>query len=159
MTGAVGGALQGLLDKEAIRAVIHRRARATDTGDVALSLSCYHPGATENHEGFDGPVDEYLRSASPALVSDSPVEKCFHLVGNIEIDVDVPARRATSQTYFICVLTARDAAGTRTDYLNAGRYLDDFSERDSEWAIDRRVCEYDWGRSDRPSVRWWERPA
>ena len=144
-------------DRDAITAVIHRRARATDMRDLELSLSCYHPGATEDHEGFDGPVDEYLRTASPAFAPDSPVEVCSHLIGNVEIDLDDD--RAHSQSYFICCLTNRDdgAGGGRTDYINAGRYIDDWERRDGVWAMTRRVCAYDWSRSDPATQRWFER--
>jgi hypothetical protein len=95
-----------------------------------------------------------LRTASPALVTDSPVEVCFHLIGNIEIEVDGDAAR--TECKFVCALTAKEG-GRRTDYWNAGRYLDEFACRDGRWAITRRVCVYDWSRSDVPSTRWWER--
>jgi hypothetical protein len=147
-------ALAKLLDKEAITAVIHRRARTTDARDLEGSLSCYHSGATEDHEGFDGPVDEYLRTASPAFQPDSPVEVCSHLIGNIEIEL--AADRATSQCYFICCLTAREN-DQRRSFINAGRYLDDFERRDGVWAITRRRCLYDWSRSDDATAPWWGR--
>lgn len=148
--------LDELVAKERIREVVWRRAKATDEGDVAGSLSCYHHGATESHEGFDGPVAEYLATASPALIEESPVEVCFHLVGNILVEVSGDSARAESR--FLCGLTANEE-GVQMDYWNSGRYLDDFAYRDGRWAITRRVCEYDWSRSDPPSMRWWERPA
>ena len=40
-------AIQELLDKEAIRTVIHRLARAVDRRDLAQLQSCYHPDAME----------------------------------------------------------------------------------------------------------------
>ena len=145
-----------IVDRDAIAAVIHRRARATDTRDLELSLSCYHPDATEDHEGFDGPVDVYLRTASPAFRPNSPVEVCSHLIGNIEIDLD--GDLAHSECYFICCLTNRDdeAGGERTDFINAGRYLDDWERRDGVWAMTRRVCAYDWSRSDPATKRWFD---
>ena len=145
-----------LIAKEQIREVVWRRAKATDEGDAAGSLACYHLGGTESHEGFDGPIEEYLAKASPALVEDSPVEVCFHVVGNVLVDVSGTTARAESR--FLCGLTANEG-GIRTDYWNSGRYLDDFAFRDGRWAIIRRVCEYDWSRSDPPTTRWWERPS
>lgn len=147
-------ALQALLDREAITAVIHRRARTTDQRDLEGSLACYHPGGTEDHEGFDGPVDEYLRTASPAFMADSPVEVCSHLIGNVEIDLD--GEMATAQCYFICCLTSVED-GLRRSFINAGRYLDEFEKRDGEWRINRRRCLYDWSRSDPATPPWWDR--
>jgi 3-phenylpropionate/cinnamic acid dioxygenase small subunit len=146
--------LRALLDKEAITAVLHRRARATDERDLELSLNCYHEGATEDHEGYDGPIEEYLRTASPVFFENSPVEVCSHLIGNVEIDLD--GDRAKCQCYFICCLTASEE-GRRRNFINAGRYLDDFERRDGVWAITRRRCVYDWSRSDDASPPWWER--
>jgi hypothetical protein len=147
-------AVQELLAKDAIAAIIHKRARTTDERDLDGSLSCYHPDGTEDHEGFDGTVEEYLRTASPVFLADSPVEVCSHLIGNIEIQLD--GDRATSQCYFICCLTANEA-GRRRSFINAGRYLDDFERRDGVWAIKRRRCLYDWGRSDDATTPWWDR--
>src|SRR4029453_5015070 len=128
-------ALSALLEKEAITAVIHRRARTTDERDLEGSLSCYHPGATEDHEGFDGPVDEYLRTASPAFQLNSPVEVCSHLIGNIEIEL--AGDRAKSRCYFVCCLTAREG-DRRRSFINAGRYIDDFEKRAGTCAVTRR---------------------
>jgi hypothetical protein len=146
--------LQRLIDNDAIAAVVHRRARATDQRDLELSLSCYHPGATEDHEGFDGPVDVYLRTASPVFLPDSPVEVCSHLLGNIEIEID--GDRAKCQSYFICCLTSREN-DRRRSFINAGRYVDEFERREGRWAIVRRRCVYDWSRSDDATPPWWDR--
>ena len=143
-----------LVARQEIAAVIHRRARGTDQRDLELCLSCYHDDATEDHEGFDGPVIEYLRTASPVFMDPSPVSVCSHLIGNIEIEVD--GDRARSRCYFICCLTA-DEGGRRRDFINAGRYLDDFERRAGRWAITRRECAYDWSRTDEPSAPWWKR--
>ncbi len=153
-TAANDQAVQKLLAKDAIAAVIHKRARTTDTRDLEGSLSCYHPDATEDHEGFDGNVAEYLRTASPVFMADSPVEACFHLIGNIEIELD--GDRATSECYFICCLTANEE-GSRRSFINAGRYLDEFECHDGAWAIKRRRCVYDWSRSDEATAPWWAR--
>src|SRR3984957_19944786 len=90
--------LQVLAAKEEIREVVWRRAKATDEGDAPGSLACYHPGGTESHEGFDGPIEEYLTKASPALIEPSPVEVCFHVVGNDLVDVDVDRGTAKSES-------------------------------------------------------------
>lgn len=143
-----------LEDLEAIRRVLFRRARATDERDLEGSLACYHPGATEDHEGYDGPIDTYLRTASPAFEEDSPVLDCFHLLGNTEIDLD--GDRASSCAYFACFLTVRQDDGSRRHFVNAGRYLDRLERQDGGWGITRRRCVYDWSRNDAATTSWWE---
>ena len=71
---------------------------------------------------------------------------CSHLIGNVEIDL--ADDRAHSQSYFICCLTNRDdgAGGGRTDYINAGRYIDDWERRDGVWAMTRGACAPTTGR-------------
>lgn len=143
-----------LEDVEAIKAVLYQRARATDERDLEASLACYHEGATEDHEGFDGPIEDYLRNGSPAFAEDSPVLDCFHLLGNIEVDLD--GDRASSLTYFACYQTIRETDGARVHYVNAGRYIDELERRDGRWGLTRRRCAYDWSRSDAATTPWWE---
>ncbi|SOD71774.1 SnoaL-like protein [Jatrophihabitans sp. GAS493] len=146
--------LQRLLDERAIQRVLYRRARATDSRDLASALSCYHEDATEDHEGFNGPIREYLSSTSPVFVGNSPVAINFHLIGNTEIEVD--GDRADCQSYFVCVLTVNEDSGAR-DYMNAGRYLDAFERRGGVWAITHRQCVYDWSHGEPLTDKWWSR--
>jgi 3-phenylpropionate/cinnamic acid dioxygenase small subunit len=145
--------LQRLLDEREIQRVLYRRARATDSRDLEAALSCYHEDATEDHEGFDGPIREYLRTTSPVFAGNSPVAVNFHMIGNTMIEVD--GDRARSECYFVCVLTVSEQGGSR-DYMNAGRYLDDFERRDGVWAISHRQCVYDWSHGEPVTDRWWE---
>ncbi|WP_148573849.1 nuclear transport factor 2 family protein [Nocardioides caldifontis] len=148
--------LQMLLDEREIRQVLYRRARATDARDLESALSCYHEDATEDHEGFDGPIREYLATASPVFVGNSPIEVNYHLIGNTDIRLD--GDDATCESYFIAVLTAHEN-GTSRDYVNAGRYLDRFTRRNGEWRIQHRQCVYDWSHGADVTDRWWTRAA
>jgi 3-phenylpropionate/cinnamic acid dioxygenase small subunit len=154
VTPETADAVQLLLDEREIRRVLYRRARATDHRDLEAALSCYHEDATEDHEGFAGPIREYLRTRSPVFVGDSPIETNFHMIGNVEIEVD--GDTAACQSYFICALTVHEA-GTARDYLNAGRYLDDFERRDGTWRIKHRRCVYEWSHGESVTDRWWTR--
>ena len=57
-------AVAELLAKQEITEVLYRRARAGDRRDVELALSCYHPGATEDHEGFAGTAADFIKNVS-----------------------------------------------------------------------------------------------
>jgi hypothetical protein len=146
--------LQRLLDEREIQRVLYRRARSTDSRDLAGALSCYFEDSTEDHEGFNGPIREYLRTTSPVFAGHSPVDVNFHMIGNPEIEVD--GDRARSACYFICVLTVTEN-GTTRDYVNAGRYLDGFEKRDGVWAIKHRQCVYDWSHGEPVTDRWFSR--
>lgn len=155
-TAVASADLQMLLDERAIQRVLYRRARATDHRDLEAALSCYHEDATEDHEGFNGPIQEYLRTKSPVFVGGSPVDVNFHMIGNAEIEVD--RDHARSECYFVCVLTVTEN-GTTRDYMNAGRYLDDLDQRHGVWAISHRQCVYDWSHGEPITDRWWTRHA
>ncbi|WP_165839493.1 nuclear transport factor 2 family protein [Rhodococcus sp. Eu-32] len=154
MNSELEARLLRLLDEDDIRQVLYRRARGTDHGDIDLVLSCYHDGATEDHEGFNGPIREYLSGASPVFKDGIEIEVNVHLLGNTEIMVD--GDQAETTTTFVCTLTVAEH-GTRRDYLNSGRYVDTFERRDGDWKIRHRRCEYEWSRGDYCTDRWWSR--
>jgi len=156
MPDSLADTVQLLMDERAITAVLHRRARATDQRDLDTALSCYHEDATEDHEGFDGPIREYLATTSPVFVGGSDIVVNFHQIGNVEIDVQ--GDTASCQCYFLCAITVGTGDNTR-DYLNAGRYLDDFERRDGEWRIQHRQCVYEWSHGEAVTDRWWTRAA
>jgi 3-phenylpropionate/cinnamic acid dioxygenase small subunit len=154
MAQSLEAAVALLLDEREITAVLHRRARATDQRDLESALSCYHDDATENHEGFDGPIREYLATTSPVFVGGSDIAVNFHQLGNVEIQVDGDTARC--QSYFLCAITEGAGEAAR-DYVNAGRYLDDFERRNAVWRIKHRACVYEWSHGAAITDRWWTR--
>jgi hypothetical protein len=146
--------LRELSDKDEIRDIVYRRAKATDRRDLEQALSCYPPDGTEDHEGFDGPVSEYLATVSPVFLGNSPVEVGLHLIGNVEIELDGDS--ATVESVFLATVSADDH-GLRREFLNTGRYLDDFVRRDGKWLIKHRRCAYEWSNAMEPTERWWDR--
>lgn len=154
MDDALDQRLQRLIDEDEIRQVIYRRARGTDHKDTELVLSCYHEGATEDHEGFNGPIREYLTQASPVFHGDTEIEVNVHLLGNTEISID--GDRAECTSTFMCALTVAER-GARRDYMNAGRYLDTMEKIDGVWAIRHRRCVYEWSHGEPCTDRWWSR--
>jgi hypothetical protein len=135
--------LQRLLAESAIRRVIHTRARAGDRRDPELALSCYHPGATEDHEGFRGPATDYV--AQSQLSDPASVPEMYHLVGNVLVDL-VSDTEARVESY--CLALARVDAGYRGQALVGARYLDRFTLEDDRWAIKARTMVIDVSRCD-----------
>lgn len=137
-------ALADLLDREAIRAVVHRLARGIDRIDDALLLSCYWPGAIDDHSHFVGAPEGF--AAYAAQVTRSAVACHHHITTqNIELAGD----DAFAESYFL--FTAQFAAAPH--FLSNGRYVDHFQKRDGAWRILNRVTvvEANFGLSD-PSV-------
>ena len=72
-------ALQELIDKQAIRAVVLTYCRGIDRLDFDLVRSAYHPDAIDHHTGFDGTIDEYIAWATTKL---SAIGGTMHHIGN-----------------------------------------------------------------------------
>ncbi|WP_116996744.1 nuclear transport factor 2 family protein [Desertimonas flava] len=144
--------LWSLLAKQEIGDVIRRRARAADRRDLDLALSCYHPGATEDHAGFVGPVEEYLQQ-SP-LTQDGPRKAMWHAVFPPLIEVD--GVTAAAETYVLAAEGVELDADRRFDMRVGGRYLDRFEHRNGRWAIVHRLLLWDWSRSEATTAPYWE---
>ena len=129
--------MRWMLDREEIRACLHRYTRGVDRHDRDLVLSAYHPDALATYGSFEGGPEEVVEWANTGH------ERTFvahqHCISNISIELDGDA--AHTETYFHIVL--RRKVGDGIDVLG-GRYLDRFERREDEWRIARRVCIMDW---------------
>lgn len=134
-----------LLAERAISKVLHRYARGIDRLDLDLVRSCYWPDGTDDHGGYSGGVDGFITFVSGALAR---FDRTNHFLGNILIDVDLAAHEARAETYCVAYHRYRDATGAEVDMTAGLRYVDRFEERRGEWLIQRRVCAYDWRRTD-----------
>jgi uncharacterized protein (TIGR02246 family) len=147
--------LADLLAKQEITEVLYRRARAGDRRDHALALSCYHEGATEEHEGFTGPAAEFLLVQSAyAPGKEAPSSSLVHLIANVLIELH--GDEAAVESYHLCFMTGGTTGG-ETDTTIAGRYLDRFARRDGRWAIAHRQVVFDWSRTEPGVERFWDR--
>lgn len=150
----LGAAVAELVARQQITELLYRRARAGDRRDVGLALSCYHPGATENHEGFTGPAAEFISEVSMiSPKSTAPVLGLWHFVSNILIDLNGDS--AGVESYHIAVVI-READGVRTQSRIGGRYLDTMAYRDGRWGIVHRDVVFDWSRVDDATLPYWE---
>jgi 3-phenylpropionate/cinnamic acid dioxygenase small subunit len=146
--------IAALLAKQEITELLYRRARAGDRRDVKLALSCYHPGATEHHEGFNGTAAEFISTRSMiAPTSIAPVTGLWHFISNIVIDLH--GEQADVESYHIAVIS-RVEDGHETQSHIGGRYLDKVSYRDPRWAIEHREVVFDWSRVDTDSAAYWD---
>lgn len=143
-----------LLAKQQITEVLYRRARAGDRRDVDLALRCYHPDATEEHEGFTGTAADFIRNVSMISPnSTAPVNSLWHFISNVLIDLR--DGQAEVESYHIALVARRDGDTEMQSWIG-GRYLDVMTFEDGHWAIKQRKVVFDWSRSDPASTPYWE---
>jgi hypothetical protein len=118
--------------------------------DRELVLSCYHPGAHDDHGAFQGTAEEFADWAREVLAY---FDTTMHFLGQqlVEIDGD----RAHSETY--CVAYHRRSS--REDEVGHDlwmglRYVDLLERRNAEWRIADRRCVFDWTRRDAIDGEW-----
>ncbi|MCU1679947.1 MAG: hypothetical protein JWQ81_686 [Amycolatopsis sp.] len=147
-------AVAELVAKHEITELLYRRARAGDRRDLALALSCYHPGATENHEGFAGTAADFISEVSMISPdSTAPVNGLWHFVSNVLIELD--GDRAEVESYHIA-LVIRQENGVETQSRIGGRYLDKMERREGRWGIAHRDVVFDWSRVDESGRPYWD---
>ena len=132
-----------LAAKQAITEVIHRYCRGMDRMDREITLSCWHPGGTDDHAPlYKGSVEGFVEWLWPVHAAMTATR---HVVSNILIDLDLENDRAGVETYWSLVL--RVPRGEETyDIIAGGRDIDQFERIDDVWAIRHRSSLMDVGR-------------
>lgn len=151
--------LQDLADQLAIREVHCRYCRGVDRGDWDLVLSCFHPGARDDHGTYTGTIEGFVAFAREQ--ASSPFQSTTHMVGNMLVEVDGDTARSEAYTWcFHRLVPAED--GTVLDLLLNVRYLDEWERRHREWRITDRLVVVDSERADPvtvvPDPRNWVSP-
>ncbi len=131
-------AIETLLAREAIQAVLHRYCRSMDRIDAELGYTVWHEDGLADYgplfqgtgRGFIDWVCDYHRS----------LEAQSHQIANKMIDVE--GDRAGSETYVTVALLFREN-GRQKLTTGRGRYLDRWSRRNGIWAIDKRHYVHD----------------
>lgn len=131
--------LQTLLDREAIRECVFLYCRGIDRADEAALRASYWPDATDCHGAYKGSAGGFIDLALPKLQGSS---RMIHHVGNLSITLR--GARAAVETYFLAWQRDATADGTEQETFLAGRYVDRFEKRGSEWRVAARVVVYDW---------------
>jgi len=140
--------IQGLLDREAIRDVIHLYCRGIDRLDRDLVRRCYHSDGYEEHGSFEGGIDAYLDWVWEMLAK---YERTQHLVCNILIEIKDD--RAVAESCALATHFGLDGK-PQNNLITGFRYLDRFERRSGEWKILRRIALPDWSRIGHSEDRW-----
>lgn len=142
-------AIGALLDREAIRDVLHRYCRGCDRADEAAIRSCFHPDSAHRHGGFEGQSSDFVTFAMDVV---RPLLMCKHMLSNITIALDGDV--AHSECHYFAYQRSRDGdSGVEEDFFSGGRYLDRFERRDGIWRISRRLGLLDFETFSAPTDR------
>ncbi|RYX92196.1 MAG: nuclear transport factor 2 family protein [Comamonadaceae bacterium] len=143
-----------LADRAMIQDLILKWCRAADRLDYDGMLAVFHPGATDSHGPYIGPIEglvDWVRSVTPASISS-------HLVGNMLVEF-TGADEALVETYVrtiqqyppeakakLAQLTggASGNAASTSDMFTSSRYLDRVTREGGVWRISQRTLIQDW---------------
>ena len=127
-------------DRLAIMDKIYRYCRSVDRLDIAEGYSVFHEDSTadfgESYVGTGRGWIDYVCVRHKEFLHHS------HQVTNIIVEID--GERAGSESYVFATLRRQDGEKIILHEIWA-RYVDSWSKRDGEWAIDRRDCIVDYG--------------
>lgn len=149
--------LQRLIDREEIRDLMARYARAVDRGDWEGVRSVYHEDAHDDHGDYKGDVDgliDFIRERNGLLF------QSVHFLGNCLIEF-AGSDVAVVETYFVTAHTlgpeAQEAYGTGDgsqpmQMSQFGRYVDRVERRDGAWRIADRVVVFEALRLQRSDI-------
>lgn len=114
--------------------VIYRYCRGMDRMDRDLTLSCWHPGGTDDHAPlYAGSAEGFVDWLWPIHAQ---MVATRHVVSNIQIVVN--GDRAATESYWNVQLRLTRESETY-DINGAGRYIDQFEQVGDVWAIRHRI--------------------
>ena len=147
MSPSQAQALQELLDKNAIRELVHLYCRAADRHDHELMRSLYHDDAIDDHGSFFKGLAMDFIDKLPEI--QAPMEILHHNVTthNIELAGD----KAEGETYILAFHKVATPTGS-FDLLIGGRYFDKYEKRNGLWKFSHRAVVADWANLHDPSI-------
>ncbi len=142
-------ALDDIIAKQQIHETIMRYCRGVDRLDAELLRTVYHPDGYDNHGGFRGVAEDFIRWVIPEMRR--LYKSTNHFICN-EL-VEVKGDTAYCESYFIAHHRF-DRDGREYDMVFGGRYIDVMERRNGEWKIKKRNVLHDWNRIDPVAERF-----
>jgi hypothetical protein len=133
--------LQALLDKQAIRDLVHNYSRGVDRQDFLLLRSLYALDAMEDDHGggFSGTAEHYVDWLESVM---GRVQNSAHMIHNHQV---VLANATTAQgEVYLSGRTRLQVEGGWEDLIHGMRYLDNYVKIDGRWLFQRRTVVVDW---------------
>ena len=142
--------LAELIERERIRDVIFRYCEAIDASDWNVVMACFTDDATITHGNYNGSAATFLGFIQGVLTK---MNKTVHVIGSTRISIDGDhAQMSAVYSSFHSIAGKHEKAGpvktggVDTDWLVAGRYVDDLVKIDGDWKIKNRAATTDWTR-------------
>ncbi|MEZ5656410.1 MAG: nuclear transport factor 2 family protein [Sphingobium sp.] len=136
--------LRDLIARRDISRAIQDYMRGQDRLDYDLQLRAFHEDADVDCGLLRGGPQAYTDFAQGFLAN---LEASQHIIGQVDLKVDIDAGTATGEVYFFAWHRIVEG-GEAKDLLMAGRYIDEYSCKNGKWAIQRRRELIDWARKD-----------
>lgn len=127
--------LQKLIDRQEIYDCMIRYCRGVDRLDAELVRSAYHPDGIDDHGGYVGPRDSFVKWGQNVCAT--LWDACMHVIGNHSCEIE--GNRAHTETYYIHIAICKD--GSRE--IRAGRYIQQYEKRNGRWGIIESICTMD----------------
>jgi len=140
--------LRVLEDREGIRDVLFRYARAVDRCDLDLLKSCYWPDSTDVHWFFNGNGHAFAEWVIGLLAR---IDNTQHSITNPIIELDGDRAFVESCWHVMHRVPLDDE--TFIDQQLEGRFLDVFSHRGGEWRISHRQTVQEAAREHRTTFK------
>ena len=138
--------------REQIRDRLHLYCKGIDRRDFALVRSCFADDHYHDHSGFTGSPDEFVAAAAGLLAK---MPATHHSIANIHITLADDGLSAATEASFVAYHLIEAGheegmpvatGGKATDWIVAGRYIDQMELRDGKWLIIKRLGVHDWER-------------
>ncbi|MDA9370569.1 nuclear transport factor 2 family protein [Gammaproteobacteria bacterium] len=144
--GDVDSKIQEIIDKEAIRELVHIYCRAADRHDHVLMRKLYHEDAYDDHGSFfKGKAMEFI-DMLPEIQKSMGILHHNVTTHNIKM----AGNKAEGETYIIAFHQVLSDSGAY-DVLIGGRYFDEYEKRDGIWKFSSRAVDADWAYVKDPS--------
>jgi hypothetical protein len=140
--------------REQIRDRLHLYCKGIDRKDYALVRSCFADDHYHDHGGLTGSADTFVAAAAGLL---EKIPATHHSITNVHISLSEDGKRASTEANFVAYHLIEaghheglpvPTGGKATDWIVAGRYLDEMELRDGTWLIVKRLGVHDWERYD-----------
>jgi ketosteroid isomerase-like protein len=152
MAAASADRVQALIDKEEIRELVQRYARALDRCDLELMKSVYwDDGVFEHADHYNGSAHGFCEHAVGFL---STLGALQHFI--CQQLIELRGDEAIGESYGLAFHRAHEPSGKPFDSWVGARLLDRYERRGGVWKIAHRKTVVDWG-ADLDAQESWGR--
>lgn len=134
--------VRDLCARRDINEALCRYMRGQDRLDAELHLSAFHDDAWVDCGLMNGSAAEFVSFAQGFLAD---LNGSQHIIGQVQLDINDD--HASGEVYFYAWHRLVED-GEDKDLLVAGRYVDEYANRNGDWRIVKRKEIIDWARTD-----------